>query len=78
MLHVWLRINQFIYNALIAISIHRLQETAARWGARAFSKAAPVLWNTLSSTIKTASSLASFKIGLATYLFKNLRSYTRM
>ena len=38
--------------------------------ARAFSKAAPVLWNTLPSTIKAAASLACFKIGLKTYLFK--------
>ena len=45
-------------------------KTNTRWGARAFSKAAPVLWNTLPSTIKTAPSLASFKLGLKTYLFK--------
>ena len=45
-------------------------KTKTRWGARAFSKAAPVLWNTLPSTIKTAPSLASFKLGLKTYLFK--------
>ena len=45
-------------------------KTTTRWGARAFSKAAPVLWNTLLSTIKTAPSLASFKLGLKTYLFK--------
>ena len=41
-------------------------KTNTRWGARAFSKAAPVLWNTLPSTIKTAPSLASFKLGLNT------------
>ena len=45
-------------------------KTATRWGARAFSKAAPSLWNTLPTTIKTTASLASFKIGLKTYLFK--------
>ena len=45
-------------------------QTNTRWGARVFSKAAPVLWNTLPSTIKTAPSLASFKLGLKTYLFK--------
>ena len=45
-------------------------KTTTRWGARAFSKAAPVLWNTLPSTIKAAASLACFKIGLKTYLFK--------
>ena len=45
-------------------------KTTTRWGARAFCKAAPSLWNTLPTTIKTAASLASFKIGLKTYLFK--------
>ena len=45
-------------------------KTTTRWGARAFSKAAPVLRNTLPSTIKPAASLASFKMGLKTYLFK--------
>ena len=45
-------------------------KTATRWGARAFSKAAPVLWNALPSTIRTAHSLASFKLGRKTYLFK--------
>ena len=44
-------------------------KTTTRWGARAFSKAAPVLWNTLPSTIKAAASLACFKIGLKTYLY---------
>ena len=57
---------------LWSAGVHLLLEpkTATRWGARAFSKAAPVLWNTLPTTIKTASSLTSFKIGLKTYLFK--------
>ena len=46
-------------------------KTTTRWGARAFSKAVPVLWNTLPSNIKkTAVSLASFEIGLNTYVFK--------
>ena len=45
-------------------------KTTTRWGARAFSKAAPVLWNTLPTTLRTAASLASFNIGLKTYLFK--------
>ena len=44
--------------------------TTTRWGARAFSKAAPVSWNTLPTTIRTAASLAGFKIGMKTYLFK--------
>ena len=58
--------------ALRSAGAHLLLEpkTATRWGARAFSKAAPVLWNTLPSSIKTAASLASFKMGLKTYLFK--------
>ena len=45
-------------------------KTTTRWGARAFSNSAPVLWNTLPTTLKAAASLASFKIGLKTYLFK--------
>ncbi len=45
-------------------------KTTTRWGAGAFSKAAPVLWNTLPTTIRTAVSLASFKIGLTPCLFK--------
>ena len=52
-------------------------KTTTRWGARAFRKAAPVLWNTLPTTIRTAASLASFKIGLKTYLFK-AAFYSRM
>ena len=58
--------------ALTSAGAHLLLEpnTATRWGARAFSTAAPVLWNTLSSSIKTAASLASFKMELKTYLFK--------
>ena len=58
--------------ALRSAGAHLLLEpkTITRCGARAFSKAAPVLWNTLSSTIITAPSLASFKLGLKTYLFK--------
>ena len=40
-------------------------------------EATPVLWNTLPTTIKTAASLASFKIGLKTYLFKGA-FYSRM
>ena len=37
---------------------------------RAFHKAAPVLWNTLPPTVKTASSSARFKTELKTHLFK--------
>ena len=45
-------------------------KTNTRWGARGFSKAAPVVWNPLPSAIRTAPSLAIFKLGLTTYLFK--------
>ena len=46
------------------VSIGDQLKTTTRWGARAFSKAVPVLWNNLPSTITTAASLASFKTGL--------------
>ena len=49
-------------------------KTTTRWGARAFSKAAPVLCNTQSSALKAAASLASFKIGL-TYLKQRFYSH---
>ncbi len=38
-------------------------------GDRSFQKAAPMLYNALPVTIKTAPSLAVFKIRLKTYLF---------
>ena len=58
--------------SLRSAGAHLLLEpkTTTRWGARAFSKTTPVLWNTLPSAIKATCSLASFKIGLKTYLFK--------
>ena len=66
-----------VNNALLAglpddtvAKLQECQKSTIRWGARAFSKVAPVLWNTLPATIKTAHSLASFKLGLKTYLFK--------
>ena len=43
--------------------------TKHSWGDRAFSKTAPMLWNTLPLNIRTASSLVSFKSKLKTYLF---------
>ena len=43
--------------------------TKTLWGERAFSKAAPVLWNDLPLMIKTAPSLDSFKIHLKAHLF---------
>ena len=69
----------FPTRTLRSTGAHLLLEpkTTTRWGARAFRKAAPVLWNTLPTTIRTAASLASFKIGLKTYLFK-AALYSRM
>ena len=72
--------------AMRSAGAHLLLEpkTATRWVARAFSKAAPVLWNTLPSSIKTAASLASFKMSCVNnacqyltfiYLFKCILSY---
>ena len=49
---------------------HLLLEPKTTTRARAFSKAAPVLRNTLPTAIKTAASLTSLKIGLTTNLFK--------
>ena len=40
------------------------------WGDRAYSKAAPLLWNTLPLDIKSTPSLTPFKSMLKTYLFK--------
>ena len=53
-------------------------KTTTRWGARAFSNTAPVLWNTLPSTIKAAASLACFKIGLKTFIYLKQRFYSRI
>ena len=41
--------------------------TRSSWGDRAFSKAAPVLWNALPRSIRTAESLNCFKSSLKTY-----------
>ena len=43
-----------------------------RYGDRAFSVAAPKLWNTLPPKIQNASSLQTFKTMLKTHLFKSL------
>ena len=40
------------------------------WGDRAFSVAAPTLWNTLPKHIRDAPSLSAFKTALKTHLFK--------
>ena len=54
-----------------ATDSHLLLEpmTRSSWGDRAFSKAAPVLWNALPRSIRTAESLNCFKSSLKTYLF---------
>ena len=39
-------------------------------GKRAFSVAAPIIWNELPTTLKSCESLASFRKHLKTYLFK--------
>ena len=43
-----------------------------RYGDRAFSVAAPKLWNTLPPKIQHASSLQTFKTMLKTHVFKSL------
>ena len=43
--------------------------TRHRWGDRAFSRAGPILWNDLPLAVRSASSLASFKLQLKTLLF---------
>ena len=44
--------------------------TRHSWGDRAFSKAAPVLWNSLPIRIKSAPSLTLFKSSLKTFLYQ--------
>lgn len=46
-----------------------LRTGVRRSGDRAFSMAAPVLWNGLPLSLKSASSLGSFKGQLKTFLF---------
>jgi hypothetical protein len=43
--------------------------TKHSWGDRAFSKAGPVLWNSLPLNIRTAPSFATFKSRVKTHLF---------
>ena len=40
------------------------------YGDRAFSVAAPTLWNDIPDSIKCSEDLSSFKLNLKTYLFK--------
>ena len=48
----------------------KLHRTKLNLGKRAFSVAAPIIWNELPTTLKSCESLASFRKNLKTYLFK--------
>ena len=47
-----------------------IPRTKLNLGKRAFSVAAPIIWNELPTTLKLCESLASFRKNLKTYLFK--------
>ena len=47
-----------------------IPRTKLNRGKRAFSVAAPMIWNELPTTLKSCESLASFRKNLKTYLFK--------
>ena len=47
-----------------------IPRTKPNLGKRAFSVAAPIIWNELPTTLKSCESLASFRKHLKTYLFK--------
>ena len=47
-----------------------IPRTKLNLGKRAFSVAAPIIWNELPTTLKSCDSLASFRKNLKTYLFK--------
>ena len=47
-----------------------IPRTKLNLGKRAFSVAAPIIWNELPTTLKSGESLASFRKNLKTYLFK--------
>ena len=47
-----------------------IPRTKLNLGKRAFSVAAPIIWNELPTTLKSCESLASFRKNLKTYLFK--------
>ena len=49
------------------LSVPRVKTNA---GTRAFSVAAPTLWNSLPDSVKSARNIASFRRNLKTYLFK--------
>jgi hypothetical protein len=48
------------------------KSTTSRIGDRAFSCAAPVLWNSLPTSIRSLTSLSSFKSNLKTFFFKQV------
>ena len=47
-----------------------IPRTKLNMGKRAFSVAAPIIWNELPTTLKSCECLASFRKNLKTYLFK--------
>ena len=47
-----------------------IPRTKLNLGKRAFSVAAPIIWNELPTTLQSCESLASFRKHLKTYLFK--------
>ena len=47
-----------------------IPRTKLNLGKRAFSVAAPIIWNELPTTLKSCESLASFRKNLKTYFFK--------
>ena len=47
-----------------------IPRTKLNLGKRAFSVAAPIIWNELPTTLKSCESLASFRKNLKTYLYK--------
>ena len=53
---------------------HRFSEVRSRrsWGERSFSVAAPRLWNSLPTSIKSSSNFTSFHKCLKTYLMKKV------
>ena len=53
-------------------SIYRIQRTKHSWGDRAFSIAAPRMWNHLPQNIKQSTSLANFKTLLKSHLFSKV------
>ena len=64
--------NLFIIIVLLLSTSQQLSipRTKLNLGKRAFSVAAPIIGNELSTTLKSCESLASFRKHLKTYLFK--------